>query len=657
MIKIIDLPGLPPKGDIVDWLVAGGTPEALLSLVTAAPDIQGGPRDSRPQIVINGRQLIEVIGDSWEAVKTANQPEPFLFSRAGVLVRLLKGEPGYRIDVVDDQTMYGHLTRSADWYKQTQDGLIPANPSRNVAADMLAFVPTGLPPLGSVITAPVFGREGKLICVPGYHLVDALYLDLPEELCRLKVPSHPTLEDVARAVQLILEEYLGDFPFDRESDRAHAVAALLQPFVRPMIVGCTPIYTVESRSPGSGKGLYANTLSIIVTGTAAEAMTLPGSDEETRKKLTAELSRGRASILIDNVGRGDGGRRLDSQSLASILTAEQWSDRILGETRMISMPNRALWLLTGNNLRLSMELARRSIRILIDPKTDRPWLRKEFRHDPLQEWVRQHRADLVWASLVLIQAWIAAGKPQGKVKLGSFEAWSGVMGGILGVAGISGFLQDLDKVYETADAEGEIWREFVQAWWEGFRDEPQRVADLNTLCDEMGLMTSIRRDGVLPSQVTRLGQALQGARDRIFGNFRITLVTDGGRHKGRLYALAPISSPEEGFPRAAGDVDETGPPQCPPEITSVVEGGSEKSGDVGDVDATPTHECEDPSNRWSDDSFESPGDSNVPHVPQQAAEPYGTTPWDGGPSSSERPPSLDQRSPQPPHADPHGWEE
>ena len=37
-VGMVDLPGLPPKGDVSDWLAAGGTREKLAELVKAAPD-------------------------------------------------------------------------------------------------------------------------------------------------------------------------------------------------------------------------------------------------------------------------------------------------------------------------------------------------------------------------------------------------------------------------------------------------------------------------------------------------------------------------------------------------------------------------------------------------------------------------------------------
>jgi len=36
-VKVVDLPGLPAKGDVSDWLGAGGTKAALVALAIAAP--------------------------------------------------------------------------------------------------------------------------------------------------------------------------------------------------------------------------------------------------------------------------------------------------------------------------------------------------------------------------------------------------------------------------------------------------------------------------------------------------------------------------------------------------------------------------------------------------------------------------------------------
>ena len=60
--------------------------------------------------------------------------------------------------------------------------------------------------------------------------------------------------------------------------------------------------------------------------------------------------------------------------------AESWADRVLGRYDMVTLPNRAIWFMTGNNTRTSMEIARRCVRIRINLYVDRPWLRQRFKH-------------------------------------------------------------------------------------------------------------------------------------------------------------------------------------------------------------------------------------------------------------------------------------
>jgi putative DNA primase/helicase len=43
-IRILELPGLPEKGDVSDWVAAGGTREKLLELVVNKPNPASSPR-------------------------------------------------------------------------------------------------------------------------------------------------------------------------------------------------------------------------------------------------------------------------------------------------------------------------------------------------------------------------------------------------------------------------------------------------------------------------------------------------------------------------------------------------------------------------------------------------------------------------------------
>jgi hypothetical protein len=228
--------------------------------------------------------------------------------------------------------------------------------------------------------------------------------------------------------------------------------------------------------------------------------------------------------------------------------------------------------MTGNNPRLSDELSRRCIRLRIDPRIDMPWLRAGFKHPHITEWAHENRPALVHAALTLIQAWISAERPSHGTRLGSFEKWSEVMGGVLEVAGIPGFLGNLNELYEASDSDGQMWREFTGAWWEAFRDEPKKVSDLTQFCEARDLMLTVRGDGSPRSQQTRLGKALAAKRDRVFNGITIKRISQGEKKHGVLYALEP------------GDGNKTdGPSRRQPDLLDLAEGNvGDVEGNIGD---------------------------------------------------------------------------
>jgi hypothetical protein len=112
-----------------------------------------------------------------------------------------------------------------------------------------------------------------------------------------------------------------------------------------------------------------------------------------------------------------------------------------------------------------------------DARVDQPW-RGWFRHPDLIGWVRANRSRLVAGCLTLCRAWIAAGRPRGQRSIGSYESWAQTLGGVLEVAGIEGFLGNLDEMIEASDSEGAVWRRFVSAWWNRFGTAEVGTGDL-----------------------------------------------------------------------------------------------------------------------------------------------------------------------------------
>jgi hypothetical protein len=94
-----------------------------------------------------------------------------------------------------------------------------------------------------------------------------------------------------------------------------------------------------------------------------------------------------------------------------------------------------------------------------------PWQRVGFRHPNLKQWVHDHRGELLAALLTVARAWFVAGPPSSPTAppLGSFESWATIVGGILGHAGISGFLGNLDCLYQESDPSQLQWEAFLLA--------------------------------------------------------------------------------------------------------------------------------------------------------------------------------------------------
>ncbi len=511
-----------------------------VALPTASPQpAESLPtRPRRPEIQINGRPLDRIVEDAWDATHAANRRRPTLFVRAGTLVRLASAGKDLHIEPLTEIGVFGHLARVADWIKVTEKDAIQVSPSKDAARDMLDKPAPGLPELEAVIGTPAFAEGGTLVEAPGYNAGAKLWYQPPRSLEVPKVSERPSADEVAQARRLLIEELLADFPFVDESGRAHMLAALLLPFARRLIPGPTPLHLFEAPTEGSGKGLLVNAIALIATGAPAAGGTLPETEDEVRKKLGSELSTGQPLLVLDNA---DNKRRLDSPALASATTMwPVWKDRLLGQIKMFTVPNNAVWIMTANNPRLSRELARRCVSIRIDPRTDRPWLRSQFRHPDLPDWIRANRGQLIHAALTLIQNWIAQGQAPGSTRLGSFERWSETMGGILAAAGIPGFLGNLEALYATADAEGTMWRDFVAAWWEAHKDQPVRVSELAELCTKGEFMAQVLGDGTDRSQSTRLGKALQNARDRVFGSHRIEAAGRDAASKRPVYRLSSL---------------------------------------------------------------------------------------------------------------------
>jgi hypothetical protein len=374
------------------------------------------------------------------------------------------------------------------------------------------------------VRSPFFTAEGELVVTPGYHpqaqVYLALDLALAEQLAKQDLGGRPTDAEVQLA-NAQLDELFCDFPFKegREtSARAHIKSLLLLPFVRLMIDGSTPIIAVGAPEggEGTGKGLLLQTACAPGLG---EVSASPETDnvEELRKTVGAAILQNTPIVWFDNV-KGEVG----AGPLASILTARNWSDRILGQSRRFNSRVLTTWAIAGNGLRFSREIGRRTVLIELDALMPRAWLRTGFAH-VLPNWALENRAMLIHACIILVQNWIAQGCQPGKRTLGSYEQWARVMGGILNAAGIEGFLEGQHEQSAEADREAQRWTPFIENWVRNYpaKTEPDK-AKYATEPVTAGLLLPLA-DDLVPddgksdkSRTTRLGNMLTRRVGRTF---------------------------------------------------------------------------------------------------------------------------------------------
>jgi len=196
-------------------------------------------------------------------------------------------------------------------------------------------------------------------------------------------------------------------------------------------------------------------------------------------------------VNLDNIRTA-----IDSSSLAPLLAAPSFTGRVLGESKMLTLPNRLVLVGTGNHIRASGEIAKRSVPIHLEPNTDAPEDRDDFQHPDLPGYVAAVRPKVLGCLLGIVRNWLDAGQPtaEGVVPLGGFEAWARAVSGILHLHGFTGWRTNERGWRRAADPEGEDLRALVQAWQERYGPAVVSPSNLARLAIERDLFPDVVGD-------------------------------------------------------------------------------------------------------------------------------------------------------------------
>lgn len=437
------------------------------------PNPPDPPREPDDRAVVILTADLHVVAERTFAALAARDRE--LFQRAGELVTVLRqvrppvflrrDEGAAAFSLVSDDLLAVRCSQTCRFLQQkiANDGtasLVPKQPPERIVRAVRAVVDSRVRPVTGLLTAPTLRPDGTLITAAGYDESTGLYLDL-SGCPPVEIPEHPGRGEVIAAVET-LRYPLRDFPFAQECHRGAAIAAFLTLIGRYTFSGSVPLFLVEANRAGTGKGLLIDALIVAATGIHPASMANTTDDNEMRKRLLAVALAGDPVVKIDNVAEADA---LGTSALESALTAGVIEDRILGRSETARAPLTAVFFASGNNVRLSSDMPRRTCAMRLESSLENPEERPDLCEPRLLDHIRAHRGRYLSAGLTILRGWFAAGQPRQTLpNWGSFEPWSDSIRQCVTWAGIPDPYETRREMLSRSDQVSNLFRALVVNW-------------------------------------------------------------------------------------------------------------------------------------------------------------------------------------------------
>ncbi len=570
-VRIVDLGQGQAKGfDLSDWIAHrrkdGLEAEAIRRELMA--QIEGAQRaqpivaedPTRPRIQVTTQEM-SVVDQAERALSGREE----IFHRGGFLVQVVREDvkPGGilrspcapTIQPVQVARVRELMSDAAAWVDMKDKEAHP--PLWAVQALMARGSWPLLKPLEGVVETPVLRPDGSILDTPGYDAETGL-LFLPRTQNQ-PIPEMPGHSDATRAVEVLLEA-VADFPFASTAHRSSWLSGVLTLLARFAFGGPAPLHLIDANVRGAGKSLLVDAASVIALGRVASRMAPSENEAEERKRITALALAGDPLILIDNVAGA-----LGSASLDAALTGTTWTDRLLGQSTRVTLPLKAIWMATGNNVVLKGDLCRRCLHIRLDSPEEFPERREGFHHPRLLEWIEEHRPALSAAGLALLRAFCVAGKPdQGLQPWGSFESWSALVRNAIVWAGQPDPGETREVLQTEADRDHEILDRLLTGWQDAvqFFGRPVAVCEVLSKLEKEGgqreleslratILDLCSSPGKLPGS-RQLGNRLRRYQNRVIRGRRLQ-----SRGKGKLGMTWVVDGVEAGSPDVEGVVDDS----------------------------------------------------------------------------------------------------
>lgn len=153
----------------------------------------------------------------------------------------------------------------------------------------------------------------------------------------------------------VVEDILSEFCFyEPELDKSRAIAFLLTPMLRLLIgESRAQVFYASGNRPGTGKDYLLGLGELIYAGNLPVYYPPTSNEEELRKQLLSMCLAGERFYIQSNV-KG----HFQSPAYEAACASPYYSDRILGKSENKTLPNAAVYAISGNSLTLSEDMER-----------------------------------------------------------------------------------------------------------------------------------------------------------------------------------------------------------------------------------------------------------------------------------------------------------
>ena len=421
--------------------------------------------------------------ETTDAVLSALRTHGELFEFGDASVAFVDGNRARR---VNEHWLMDHVGRVCSFFsmrKRSRDSAemmeVAEDAPQGIATAILAkHGARHFPQLVAVISAPTLRVDGSILDQPGHDKDSGLFY--VAEASAPEVPELPTPEDALAALAVLWKPF-AEFPLVDDTSRGVVLNAILTAALRASLPTALGI-GLDAPAAGTGKTLLAQCFGVIATGIVPPMLPPTANDEEMRKRLFSLLLAGVRVIVWDNVREPLGGAALDA-----FLTADTFTDRVLCTSEVPTVPNRALFIATGNNLQPIGDTCRRILIARLDAKIDKPYAR-DFDFNPVT-LLKQDRVRYVVAALTIVRAHIAAGSPkEAKGRTASYEEWDDLVrqplcwlskiaaaSTVKGIPTFSDPLAAVDTAYEE-DPDCAKHEALLNAWHNNYANAPTTIA-------------------------------------------------------------------------------------------------------------------------------------------------------------------------------------